>query len=135
MSMNGTALLLLANTGTPAAPTYEVVGSQRDATIDEADAGVDVSSKESRAARVLPGRYSSKISMDELYVPTDIAYLALRSAMRDGNLILVAREEDGVVTETADVRIDSLSGKFPDQAEAIVSIGMTVDGFWTEVGS
>ena len=55
--------------------------------------------------------------------------------MRDGVLILVAREEDGVVTETADVRIDSLSGKFPDQAEAVVSIGMTVDGFWTEVGS
>ena len=135
MSMNGTALLLLANTGTPGTPTYEVVGSQRDATIDEADAGVDVSSKESRAARVLPGRYSSKVSMDELYVPTDAAYLALRSALRDGELILVAREEAGVVTETANVKIDSLSGKFPDQGEAAVSISMTVDGFWTEVGS
>lgn len=50
-------------------------------------------------------------------------------------MILVAREEDGVVAETANVRIDSLSGSFPDQAEATVSIGMTVDGAWEEVAS
>lgn len=135
MSENGTDLLLLANTGTPSVPVYEVVGSQRDATIEETTDTIDVSSKESRAMRVLPGRYGSTISLDALYVPDDAAYLALRAANRDGTLILVARQFEGVVTEVVSAKVDSISEAFPDQAEATISISLTVDGFWSEVGS
>lgn len=135
MSMNGTDLLLLANTGTPSVPTYEVVGSQRDAEIAEETDTIDVSSKDSRAQRVLPGRFKGSISLDALYVPTDAAYLALRTANRDGELILVARQEDGVVTETVDAKIDSISEKFPDQDAATISVALTIDGFWASVGS
>lgn len=135
MSMNGTDLLLLANTGTPTVPVYEAVGSQRDATIEENSDTIDFSSKESRAQRVWPGRYSSSISLDALYVPTDAAYLALKAANRDGTLILVAREKSGVVVETVDAKVDSISESFPDQGEATISVALTVDGSWTEVGS
>ena len=135
MAMNGTDLLILANTGTPGVPAYSVVGCQRDASIDEASATIDVSCKDSRAQRVLPGRYSGTISIDALYVPDDAAYQALKNANRDGTLILIAREENGVVTETVPAKIDSIGGKFPDQAEAAISISLTIDGFWTEVGS
>lgn len=135
MAMNGTDLLLLANTGTPSVPTYEAVGSQRDAEITEETDTIDISSKDSRAQRVLPGRFSGTISMDALYVPTDAAYLALRTANRDGELILVARQEDGVVTETVDAKIDSISEKFPDQDAATISVSLTIDGFWAAVGS
>lgn len=135
MANNGTDLLLLANTGTPSVPVYEVVGSQRDATIEETTDTIDVSSKEGRAMRVLPGRYSSTISLDALYVPTDAAYLALQTANRDGTLILVARQFEGSVTEIATAKIDSMSESFPDQAEAVISISMTLDGEWGAVGS
>lgn len=135
MAMNGADILLLVNTGTPLVPSYEVVGSQRDVTFDEATEEIDVSSKDSRAKRVLPGRYSSSLSLDALYVPTDAAYQALRDAMRDGELILVARQEDGVTTETADALITALSEAFPDQGEATISISLTIDGFWTEVAT
>lgn len=135
MSQNGTDVLLLVNTGTPSVPVYEAVGSQRDATFDEATAEIDVSSKDSRAKRVLPGRYSANVSLDALYVPDDASYLALQSAMRDGALILIAKQNDGVVIETADALITALSEKEPDQTEATVSISLTVDGFWIEAGS
>jgi TP901-1 family phage major tail protein len=135
MAMNGTDLLLLVNTGTPETPTYEVAGSQRDATLEETTDTIDVSSKDSRAMRVLPGRYSGSISLDALYVPTDAAYLALRTANRDGELILVARQEDGVVTETVTAKIDSISEAFPNQDAATISVALTIDGFWAEVGS
>jgi len=135
MAMNGTDLLLLANTGTPTVPVYEVVGCQRDATIEETTDTIDVSCKDSRAMRVLPGRFSGTISLDALYVPTNDAYLALRQANRDGELILVARQEDGVVTETVNAKIDSISEAFPDQAEATISVSLTIDGFWAEAGS
>jgi hypothetical protein len=32
-------------------------------------------------------------------------------------------------------KIDSMSEAFPDQGEATISISMTVDGWWTVVGS
>lgn len=135
MSMNGSDILLLVNTGTPAVPVYEAVGSQRDVTFDEETAEIDASSKDGRAKRVLPGRYSAGLSLDALYVPTNDAYLALRSAMRDGELILVAREDDNVTQETADALITSLSESFPDQGEGTISISLTIDGEWTEVGT
>jgi len=135
MSMNGSDVLLLVNTGTALVPVYEAVGSQRDVTFDEATEEIDVSSKDSRAKRVLPGRYSSTLSLDALYVWTDDGYHALRDAMRDGELILVAREDDGTTIETADALITALSESFPDQGEGAISISMTIDGFWTELES
>jgi len=135
MAMNGSDVLLLVNTGTAAVPTYEAVGSQRDVTFDEASEEIDVSSKDSRAKRVLPGRYSATLSLNALYVWTDDGYRSLRDAMRDGDLILVAREDDGTTIETADALITSLSESFPDQGEGTISISMTIDGFWTELES
>ena len=133
MAMNGTDVLLLVNTGTVAVPVYEAVGSQRDVSFDEATEEIDVSSKDSRAKRVLPGRYSASLSLDALYGWTDDGYRALRDARRDGELILVAREDDSTTIETADALITSLSESFPDQGEGAISISMTIDGFWTEL--
>lgn len=135
MAMNGTDVLLLVNIGTAAVPAYQAVGSQRDVTFDEATEEIDVSSKDSRAKRVLPGRYSATLSLDALYVWTDVGYHALRDAMRDGELILVAREDDSTTIETADALITSLSESFPDQGEGAISISMTIDGFWMELES
>lgn len=135
MAINGSDILLLVNTGTPAVPVYEAVGSQRDVTFDESTESIDVSSKDSRARRVLPGRYSASLSLDALYVWSDAGYRALRDAMRDGEMILVARQDDGVTVETADAVITSLSESFPDQGEGEISISMDIDSFWTELVS
>ena len=135
MAKNGTDILLLVNTGTNLAPTYEVVGSQRDVTFDETTEEIDVSSKDSRAKRVLPGRYSAAVSLEALYVPSDAAYGALQDAMRNGELIKIAKEDDGTTVETADALITSMSENDPDQGESTISISLTIDGEWTAVGS
>jgi len=59
---NGSDVLLLVNTGTASVPVYEAVASQRDVDFSETTEEIDVSSKDSRAKRVLPGRYGSTIS-------------------------------------------------------------------------
>ena len=135
MAKNGSEVVVAVNVGTPAVPAYEEVGSQRDVTFDEATEAIDVSSKDSRAARVLPGRYSSSVSLDTLYVWTDNGYRALRDAMRDGDLILIARNDEGVTIEYADALVTSLSESFPDQGEAAVSLSLDIDGFWSELVS
>lgn len=135
MAMNGTDVLLYVNTGTPAVPVYEVVGSQRGLSRDETTAEIDASSKDERAMRVLPGRYGSSMSLDALYVPTDTAYLALLDAMRDGELILVRINEDGADTEEADALVTSISQDYPDQDVATISVDLTVDGEWSSVGT
>ena len=135
MAINGTDVLLYVNTGTADVPAYTLVSSQRDVTFDESNEEIDVSNKDSRAKRVLYGRYSASVSLDALYVVDDAAYLALRDAERDGELILIERVEASGRDETADALISSLSEAAPDQGEATVSISMTIDGTWTEVGS
>ena len=135
MAMNGTDVLLLVNTGTELVPSYEAVGSQRDVSFEETTEEIDVSSKDSRQKRVLPGRYGASLTLDALYVPTNEAFLKLQAANRDGELIMVAKEVDNVTIETATALITSMSGSFPDQGEATISISLTIDGGWTVVGS
>jgi hypothetical protein len=132
---NGSSFLILANTGTDQSPVYEAVGSQRDASVDETTEIIDYSNKEGRARRVGPGRYSSTVSLDGLYVPNDAAYAVLKAAMRAGTTVLIAREESDVVIETATAVVASLSETFPDQAEATVSASFEIDDEWELVGS
>jgi TP901-1 family phage major tail protein len=134
--INGTDILLLVNTGTDESPSYEAVGSQRDATIDRNTAEIDASNKNDGADQIVAaGRRTSSISLDALYVPDDAAYEALRAAQDAGELILIAKEVEGVVTETAEALITAMSESYPDQAEATIGISLTVSGGWTEVGT
>ncbi len=135
MGKSGTDLLLLVNTGTAESPAYSVVGSQRNLSREETTEEIDVSSKESRAKRVLAGRYSSSLSLEALYVPTCEAYLALKDAHRNGELIKVRISDQGTEIEEADALITSMSEEFPDQGEATISCDLTIDGEWAEVGS
>src|SRR4030042_1520535 len=122
MALNGTDVLIWID--------GDMAGSQRDVTIDENTAEIDVSSKEQREMRVLPGRDDSTLSLDGLYVPDDTAYLALQAAMRNGTFVEVVVVEDGVVTESADAIVTALSRAAPDQDAATVSISLRIDGAW-----
>ena len=110
-----------------------VVGSQRDATIDESSDVIDISSKESRARRILPGRYSSTLSLDALYVPDSVSYTAIKTAMREGTLVNVAVMDNNINIKSASGYVTSLSEEYPDQGEATVSITIEIDGEWTEL--
>lgn len=132
--MNGTEVLLLVNTGTELAPVYTVVGSQRGLSVDETSETIDVSSKNTgRPTLVEPGRYASTMSLDALYVPNNAAYLALKNANRDGTHILVRKSEEGVEVEEADAVVTGISGDFPDQDAAVISVDLTINGEWYEV--
>jgi hypothetical protein len=109
---------------------YTAVGSQSDATFDEKTNAIDVSAKNQRQAQYLPGKYTASITMSHLYVPSDAAFAALKSAMRSGTKIVVARQELGSETEHASAVITELSGSFKDQTEGVVSVTITVDGPW-----
>lgn len=135
MEMNGTDILLLINTGTDLAPNYEVIGSQRDYTQNETTAEIDVSSKDQREMRVLPGRYGSTISLNALYIDDDNGYLSLQSAMRNGTFVTVRVQEDGADIEEADAIVTALTKAGPDQDAATVSVTLRIDGAWTALGT
>ncbi len=122
--MNGTDILILID--------GVAVGSQRDCSFEETNDKIDMSSKDGRARRVDAGRYGATLSLDALYVPSDAAYQALKTAMRAGTKVTVNRSELGGVTESAQAIVTSLSGEAPDQDAATISIDLTIDGEWTE---
>ena len=135
MALNGTSVLIMANTGTPTSPVYTVVASQKDLKMNEAVAKIDVSSKDSPNERVIGGRYSSTVDFDALYVPTDAAYQALETSFRARNLILVQVWLNGVAEEQANCLITKLDRNFPDQKESTVALACVVDNGWTALVS
>lgn len=133
MAINGASILIYANTGTVPSPVWTVVGSQRDVNIAESVAAIEASSKDSANRRVDAGRYSSTITLDALYVPTDAAYAALRTAFRGRTKILVRKYESGSAVEVADCVITEFPQTFPDQDASVASLTLEVDGGWTAV--
>jgi len=135
MALNGADVLLLANTGTSVAPVWTAVGSQRGVKFSESVNPIDASSKDGSRRRVLGGRYEASLSLDALYVPDDAAFLALQSAFRNRQLILVRREEEGVEIEEAEALISKMDSDFPDQDVSTIAIDLQVDDDWRVVGS
>lgn len=133
MAMNGSDVLLLVNTGTDAAPVWTAVGSQRNVEFPESVEPVDVSSKDSPNRRVIGGRYQASVTLESLYVPSDLAFIKLKTACRSRQLIKIRRQEAGTDIEEASALITELSPSFPDQAEATVSISLEIDGAWQAV--
>lgn len=120
--INGTLVMLMIDGW--------LVGYQRGLTVDETNDLVDFSSKEQRERRVDYGRYESELSLEALYVPNSSGYNAIQTASRAGTIIQVIRRESGQPFEEADAVITSVSGDFPDQGEATISVDLAVDGAW-----
>jgi hypothetical protein len=109
---------------------YTGVGYQRDATFDEKTSAIDVSNKSARQASYIPGQYTSTLNFTNLYVPSDTAYSMLKAAMRNGNQIVVARQESGTEVEHASAVITDISGSFKDQAAAVITMSASISGPW-----
>jgi hypothetical protein len=124
--VNGTDFLVYVDDGT--GPI--LVGSQRNATVDESNEEIDLSSKNQREAVVDSGRYSATLSLEALYVPTDAGYQALVDAIRNATPVTVVAEENGVYTESAQEIGPSLSREYPDQGEATISCELKISGAW-----
>lgn len=133
--LNGTDVLVLVNTGTEQSPAWTAVASQRDVTFDETNAVIDFSSKDQRARRVSPGRYSATVTLDALYVPDHASYAALSGASRDGTMVKLMRSEQGANVESVAAMVSNVSTSFPDQGEATISATFDIDGAWEPVGS
>lgn len=134
---NGQDVLILARTSavgvTP--EVYAVIGGQRDATISESNDTIDHSSKDQREEVSRAGRYSCTVDLDYLWVPTNAAAAALRTAIRAGTMTKVRRQDTGTggVTEEIEAWLESHDTEFPDQGEATVSITAHGSGAWATV--
>ena len=130
--MNGTDILVSVET-VPDSGVFAVVGSQRGATFAEATAPIDASSKEKRAWVGLPGRYTTTITLEHLYIPSTSGFDALRNAMRNGTYVKLRRRELNVEIEEANCVITNMSQSAPDQDVAVVSADFQLSDGWTPV--
>lgn len=127
--MNGSDIVLMAEDA-PGSGNLIVIGHQRDMSINENSETINFNSKESRAQSVGYGRYSSDMSLDALYVPSDAAMAALKQAIRQALYITVQTQVSGVPTEEAECVVTGNVSNFPDQGEVTVSVSLTVNGEW-----
>lgn len=124
--MNGSEVLVMVDVD--GAGTYVPVGSQTNASIAESNDTRDASSKNQREMKVEYGRYSGTISFEALYLPGDLAYAALKVAMRNGVKIKLREQEAGVQVEEVSAVITSMTRDFPDQDNVTISMEAAIDG-------
>jgi hypothetical protein len=131
---SGSDVVLLANTGTVASPTYEIVGSQTGMTRDEERNDIETTHKGVDAHTYIYGKYGSSLTLDKLFVPSGAAISALKTAIRDGLTILVqVNDTDASTTEEAEVLVTSKTEDWPDNDAATLSLDLLVTGTWTTV--
>lgn len=124
--IKGTDVVIRVNTGSG----WSNVGSQTGVKFDDSLGMIDVSSKEARAKKLLPGRYESTVVLDALYVPGAAEYLYLKNACRNGTAAQIRRRLLSNDTEEADCYISHVSEDFPDMAPATCSVTVEITGAW-----
>lgn len=128
--INGSDVVVLLNMGSVVSPNYQAIGCQRDCNFEEASESIDYSCKVSRAQRVDYGRLSGSISLDLLFSISRSDLAALKAANRNGEMIQLSRQESGIEKARYTAKIDSLSENYPDYAESVVSLAVTIDGLY-----
>lgn len=134
MAMNGTSVLVLAQTGTDGTtgdPIYTAVGEQTNLSTESTTNMIAADSKDSGHTKWLPGKQDDTASLEALYVPSDTAYKAIETAKKNGELIYLRRSEDGVNVEEAPAYVQSISKNFPDNDNSTVTLSFQLNDFWT----
>lgn len=128
-ALTGNSMLLQVNTGTEAVPVWATVGSQRDCEVSRSRDTIDVSSKDSMAARHKPGQFSYEISFEHLYVPGAAELALLRTAITNGVLTQVREFRDGVAVTVYTGTVTGHEESWPHDGEATVSCSFTGDNW------
>lgn len=129
--INGADVLIYLDTG-DSVENWVVVGGQRDVSINEDIALVNISHKLSGAyGEFLPGRITGTMTLDAVWIPNNAALTALKNATRSRTLVRLQRYYLAAVEE-AEFVITSKAESFPDQAEGTVSLNFQQSGAWVE---
>lgn len=115
-----------------ASGTFILIAGQRDVTIGATRSEIDVSSKDQPEERVLPGRLTQEITLDQLYIPTDSSFTRFVNAIRNSEQLVIQLydRDGGAAIEEATVTVLEHSLTAPDQEAAVMSARMKVDGAW-----
>lgn len=127
----GSDVLVMINTGTVAIPVWTAIGAQRGLDVTEGNEAVDCSSKDSGNRRVLPGRYSSSVNFDALYLYDDTGFVKLLAAVRAREKVQLMQRRSSTNIEYAYAVCTSVQRSYPDQDDRTVSASFEVDGAWT----
>lgn len=130
---NGQLFLVLVDIGTSIA-NFVVAAGQRDATQDETNDVIDLSSKDSgRTKDIILGRLTQTLSFTGLHIFGDAGRAALIDASRNGTAIKLRTQFNAVDTEEASAFVTSRSESHPDQDASLIDIAFEISGQWAAV--
>ena len=92
---------------------------------------VGIGDESSPEQSCIAGARSETIALNNLYIPNDTAFLALRNAWKANTSIIVERQESGAVIEYATALISQMTEDFKMAAAGTVAVTLQVSGGWT----
>lgn len=131
MPINGSAVLLLAQTVVGPPGTYVLVGSQKDAKVDKKGSTIEITDKTMTDKAYIAGERSSTLTLDSLYVPNDTAMAAIMAAYKNNTPLIIEWQESGTVLEYATCFVTQISKDAKEAAASTISVTLEVSGGWT----
>lgn len=119
--LQGNEILLLVNVGSTNTPDFREAGSQRDASIAETRAEIDIGSKQTPEKRAA-GDYAATFTFESVYVPNNASFGMLKDAVRSGTTVLLRIQEVGVATEQVRALLTSVERNFAKGDAAVATV-------------
>jgi len=108
-----------------------VVGGQRGVRITRPSGAVDFSSKASVHERVRPGRLSSTVSLDSLYMVSESGHQMIQMCRDNRDMVTLRIKQLGSDIEEAQAIVTSIERDHPDQGESLFTAEFQVSDGWT----
>lgn len=115
--------------------SYSALAKQKNVQFKGTTPTIDTSGKEDQVATFVPGRISETMTLDALYVEGEAEYAALRNAFEKRIVILVQRQQRGVVVKQGQGIITDITEGFQDQQAATLQATVQISGGWEDLAA
>jgi TP901-1 family phage major tail protein len=133
MAERGIDFLVYVNVGTALAPSWQLVGGQRDATLNRSMEPIDITAKDNYGwAATLDGVREWSIDFDWLYSDSDTGVTHLEDAFTAGDEVLVKIETPGADIYSGGAYLTELTLEMPYEDVAAYSGTLTGNGALTK---
>lgn len=131
--VKGLDIYLMVNAGTPAAPNYQKVGGQKDATFNRGLSTIDTTDKDSQGHEThLPGIRNWSISFDAFLIEADQYWLDIEDSYNAGTQLLYQIITPGH-SYTGTATVESLNMTGPLAEAGVVAFTLKGTGALTKV--
>lgn len=134
-AIDGAQVLVMVDMGEGDVSDWQAVAEQTSLSQENTRNLIEATSKDSDHTKWIYGKKDGTLSLEKLYTPNDSAFMAIEEAMKNGEVVVLRRTENGEDIEEATALVESISKEYPDNDASTATAEFQLDEEWAPVSS